>query len=205
MRWTESLFNLGHSARMVSCLEGRNEFLMAQAMADDERHVAYPQSSPPTQWGQTPHVYPHSHHGTPAQEYSGFNFGTPQVVMEPGAFGHGVQQRSMAPQLQPLVMPQWPSMLSSQAHSTFSSVYPPPVQPIQPISMGALQTPVSATSTRSASTPRKTLTDLDRKRMCQFAEEHPNSKQTEIGGRSMLHVLQTFADSVTAIFGVERR
>ncbi|KAK3612812.1 hypothetical protein LTR22_028449, partial [Elasticomyces elasticus] len=41
---------------------------------------------------------------------------------------------------------------------------------------------------RPTPTPRKTLTDLDRKRMCQYAEEHPNAKQTEIGD----------------IFGVER-
>ena len=182
MRWTESLFNLGHSARIASCVDGSVECLTVQAMADDERHLAYPQSSPPTQWGSTPHIYPHSHHGTPAQEYSGFNFGGPHVAMEPGAFGSTVQQRSMAPQLQPLVMPQWPSMLSSQSHSSYQPVYPPPVQPIQPITLGALQTPVSATSARSASTPRKTLTDIDRKRMCQYAEDHPNSKQTEIGG-----------------------
>ena len=153
-----------------------------QAMADDDRHAAYPQSSPPTQWPATAHVYPHSHHGTPSQEYSGFNFGTPHMPMEPSAFGSGIQQRSMAPQLQPLVMPQWPSMLSSQSHSTYQPIYPPPIQPIQPVPMQTLQTPVSATSTRSASTPRKTLTDIDRKRMCQYAEEHPNSKQTEIGG-----------------------
>lgn len=87
------------------------------------------------------------------------------------------------------MMPQWPSMLaSSHTHSNYQPPYPQPVQSIPPISVGSLQTPVSATSTRSATTPRKTLTDLDRKRMCQYAEEHPTSKQTEIG----------------AIFGVER-
>jgi hypothetical protein len=151
-------------------------------MADDDRHPAF-QSSPPTPWGQSPHIYPHSHHGTPAQEYSGFNFTTPQLPMEPNAFSSSLQQRPMPPQLQPLIMPQWPSMLSSQsAHSTYQPLFPQPVQPIQPMSIGPLQTPISATSTRSTSTPRKTLTDADRKRMCQYAEEHPNSKQTEIGG-----------------------
>jgi hypothetical protein len=39
------------------------------------------------------------------------------------------------------------------------------------------------------SQPRKTLTDDDRRRMCQYAEDHPNVKQTDIG----------------ALFGVERR
>ncbi|KAK3613220.1 hypothetical protein LTR56_028012 [Elasticomyces elasticus] len=81
-------------------------------------------------------------------------------------------------------MPAWPSMLKNLSRLTFQPMFAQPVQPIQPM----LPTPVSATSTSPTPTPRKTLTDLDRKRMCQYAEEHPNAKQTEIGG----------------IFGVER-
>lgn len=154
--------------------------IAAEAMADDNSRHPY-QSSPPSQWGQSPHVYPHSHHGTPAQEYSGFNFGSPHLPMEPGAFSSSLQQRSVHHQLQPLIMPQWPSMLSSQSHTTHQPFFPQPVQPIQPMSIGPLQAPVSATSARSTTTPRKTLTDADRKRMCQYAEDHPNSKQTEIG------------------------
>jgi hypothetical protein len=153
-------------------------------MADDDRNSAY-RTSPTTHWSQSPRIYSHSHHGTPAQEYSGFNFPSPHMPMEPSAFSSSMQQRPMHQHLQPLVMPQWPSMLgSSQTHSNYQPVYPQPIQPIQSMSVGSLQTPVSATSTRSASTPRKTLTDMDRKRMCQYAEEHPNSKQTEIGGMS---------------------
>lgn len=153
-------------------------------MADDEHRAPF-HSAPPASWDQIPHIYPHSHHGTPAQEYSGFNFSSPQLHMSPNAFDGGFQQRPMPQQLQPLVMPQWPSMLNSQVHSTFQPVYPQPVQPIQPMQ---LPTPVSATSTRSTSTPRKTLTDLDRKRMCQYADENPNAKQTEIGGTSLTEV-----------------
>nr|POF17353.1 hypothetical protein CFP56_65220 [Quercus suber] len=163
-------------------------------MADDDRKYAVYQSSPPgPSWSPNLHVYPHSHHNTPAQEWSGFNFGS----MEPGAFSnHAVApQRQVHQQLQPLVMPQWPSMLGSSHQSThqqpvyqpmYQPVYLPPVQPNQPMSVGQAQTPVSATSSRSATatTPRKTLTDQDRKRMCQYAEDHPNSKQTEIGGES---------------------
>ncbi|KAK4541382.1 hypothetical protein LTR36_007983 [Oleoguttula mirabilis] len=154
-------------------------------MADDDQQRHF-QSSPPT--GSWDHVYPHSHHGTPAQEFSGFNFSTPQLPMEPSAFNNSMQQRPMHQQLQPLIMPQWPSMLNSQTHTTFQPMYPQHVQPIQPMSLGPLQSPLSAVSARSAPTPRKTLTDMDRKRMCQYADEHPNAKQTEIG----------------AIFGVER-
>lgn len=148
-------------------------------MADDDHQHRF-QSSPPL--GSWEHVYPHSHHGTPAQEYQGFNFSSPQLPMEPSAFSNGMQQRPVHQQLQPLIMPQWPSMLNSQAQTAFQPMYPQPVQPMQPVSFGQLQTPVSALSARSGSTPRKTLTDHDRKRMCQYAEEHPNAKQTEIGG-----------------------
>lgn len=36
--------------------------------------------------------------------------------------------------------------------------------------------------TVSTSTPRRTLTDLDRRKMCLYHEENPTIKQTEIGG-----------------------
>lgn len=156
--------------------------MFVEVMADNERRTSI-HSSPPTVWADPSQVYPHSHHGTPAQEYSGFNFGGPQMPMEPNPLRSSIPQRPMPPQLQPLIMPQWPSMLSSQSHATYQPIFSHSVQPIQPLPPGPLQTPVSATSsTRSATTPRKTLTDADRKRMCQYAEEHPNSKQTEIGG-----------------------
>ncbi|KAK4914155.1 hypothetical protein LTR49_017587 [Elasticomyces elasticus] len=151
-------------------------------MADNEQHGRY-RSSPPVGSGWD-HIYPHSTHGTPAQEYSGFNF-SPEMPMEPSFSSSSIPQRPLPPQLQPLIMPAWPSMLNNSSHSTFQLMFAQPVQPIQPM----LPTPVSATSMRSTPTPRKTLTDLDPKRMCQYAKEHPNAKQTEIGG----------------IFDVERR
>lgn len=154
--------------------------MIVSTMADDEQQSRY-HPSPPVGTNSWEHIYPHSHHGTPAQEYSGFNF-SPQMPMEP-TFSSSVQPRPLPPQLQPLIMPQWPSMLNNASHSTFQPMYPQPVQPIQPVTIGALQTPVSAVSMRSTPTPRKTLTDLDRKRMCQYAEDHPNAKQTEIGGK----------------------
>jgi hypothetical protein len=156
-------------------------------MGDNEHRAPF-HSAPASSWDQIPHVYPHSHHGTPAQEYAGFSFTTPQYHTNQNSYATEYHQRSMHQQLQPLVMPQvmpqWPSMLNnSRLHSTFQPVYPQAVQPLQAMQM---PTPVSASSTRSTSTPRKTLTDVDRKRMCQYADENPNAKQTEIGGmRSM--------------------
>ncbi|KAG9246389.1 hypothetical protein BJ878DRAFT_540329 [Calycina marina] len=84
-------------------------------------------------------------------------------------------------QLQPLIMPShptWPSMITNPG------TYAPP-----PVAIPASAPPLVKGSGRSTSTgPRKTLTDHDRRRMCQYHEENPSVKQTEIG----------------AIFGVER-
>ena len=151
----------------------------------------------PIQWrrtpGQTPeqiqHIYPHLHHGTPAQDFPGFHSGLPQLPMEPR---NDIQQGPMHPQLQPLTMHQWPSMFNSGSLLNYQPVY---MKPIQPMSIGPLETPISATSTRSTSTPRKTLTDADRKRICQYAEDHPNSKQTEMGGA--LSLVQQLSLSLT--------
>ncbi|KAI7492745.1 hypothetical protein KC367_g9027 [Hortaea werneckii] len=96
-------------------------------------------------------------------------------------FNGSMQQQPMQPQLHPLIMPRWPSMLNSQAHPGFQPVDLQPVQPIQPMPINQLQTPVSAKSAKFAPIPRKTLTNKDRKRMCQYAEDHPNAKQAEIG------------------------
>jgi hypothetical protein len=127
------------------------------------------------------------HHQSPVQDYNGFNGYTP-LPMEP-MYGNGMHPphhphpttRTTHAQLQPLIMPQWPSMLTSQ--STYQpSIFPSAPVPITPASA----TPVSASSThsRTSSTPRKTLTDQDRRRMCQYHEENPTVKQTEIGGMS---------------------
>jgi hypothetical protein len=153
------------------------------AMADEKHQPAF-QTSPSMNWGRSPHIYPHSHHGTPAQEYSTFHFPSPNLSIGGTTFENTMPQRPVHQQLQPLVMPQWPSMLNSHQSQPFQPAYPQPVQPIQPMTLAPLPTPISATSSRSGSTPRKTLTDLDRKQMCQYAEENPTAKQTEIGGMS---------------------
>jgi hypothetical protein len=127
--------------------------------------------------------YNPSQHQSPVQDYTGMpytNSYTP-LPMEPLYTTQMQPPRTTHPQLQPLIMPQWPSMLTSQ------STYVPPIFPSAPVPITpASATPVSATSThsRTSSTPRKTLTDQDRRRMCLYHEEHPTVKQTEIGGKS---------------------
>lgn len=128
------------------------------------------------------HQYPHSHHGTPAQEYTEYGWGTPQIPNESGTFVHRPGLQS----LQPLVMPPWPSMLNNGPSRT--NYYPsvvPPTQVSSTVSPTPSMTPVSASSTRSGSTPRRTLTDDERRQMCQYHEANPGKKQTEIGSKSI--------------------
>ncbi|KAI9796929.1 MAG: hypothetical protein M1833_005875 [Piccolia ochrophora] len=123
-----------------------------------------------------------SHNQSPAQEYNGFNFvHASQSISAETAYSHIDPPTQVThQQLRPLVVPPWPSMLTSQ------STYTPPVVPTAPSA-----TPISSTSTHSShstSSPRRTLTDADRRKMCIYHEENPTIKQTEIG----------------AMFGVER-
>ncbi|KAI9824156.1 MAG: hypothetical protein M1819_000919 [Sarea resinae] len=141
-------------------------------------------------------------HQSPVNEYNGFGFMAPHSMpMEPTYSLNRMSQPSTHQQPHPLIMPQWPSMLTSQ------SSFPAPLAPIMPNSSqvpspasatgtGTPQTPApvplptsaSIAATQSGPTPRRTLTDADRRRMCLYHEENPTVKQTEIG----------------AMFGVER-
>jgi hypothetical protein len=161
---------------------------MSQLQMDHEHHHHQePFEDQHTGWHGDGGYNPHHH--SPVQDYNGFNNFAP-LPMEPlyGTNMHPPHQthptpRTTHPQLQPLIMPQmpqWPSMLTSQSTyqaPLFPSAAPPPITP-------ASATPVSASSThsRTSSTPRKTLTDSDRRRMCQYHEDNPTVKQTEIGG-----------------------
>jgi hypothetical protein len=152
---------------------------MSQMGMEHEQHHQDPAfHDPNAPWGD-PNAFSHSQHQSPVQEYNGFTFNP--LPMEPMYTAHQPMHppRTSHQQLHPLIMPQWPSMLTS------NSSYVPPTYPTAPVPITpASATPVSATSTRShsTSTPRKTLTDSDRRRMCLYHEEHPTVKQTEIGG-----------------------
>ena len=149
---------------------------------DDAYHYFNDSNSHSIQRDGATHLWPAAHPDAMAEEQFCFSYSTPNHTGDTNPFDVGTQQRSDSQQLQALVMPRWPSMISSRATSTFQTGYSSQVQPVQPVILGALQTAASAASKASASTSRKTLTDSDRKRICQYAEDHPNSKQTEIGG-----------------------
>ncbi len=147
--------------------------------------------------------YSSSQQQSPIQEYHGLNFFPTQHMPTGGAtysrIEPSVHTQSHTPhqQLHPLIMPQWPSMLTSQSTFAPSNVSAAPAAsastpisaPISAPSSAATSTPVSATpsntSTHSTSTPRRTLTDTDRRRMCVYHEENPTVKQTEIGGKKL--------------------
>ncbi|CAG8951590.1 hypothetical protein HYFRA_00007506 [Hymenoscyphus fraxineus] len=148
-------------------------------------------------WVDISHSYNSSQHQSPIYEHGGFSF------MQPIQPHHGIPSEStlntqrIAPhqpthslqshhQLQPLIMPThptWPSMLTNPASYSAPPVALPPASAPPVVKANGNKVPGAPTPT-----PRKTLTDNDRRRMCQYHEENPTVKQTEIG----------------AMFGVER-
>lgn len=92
------------------------------------------------------------------------------------------QSHSQLPMLMIPSQPTWPSMLTNP--NSYSA---------PPLGMAPVPPPVPPRAARMGNgaqpQQRRVLTDDDRKKMCQYAAEHPNVKQTDIG----------------AMFGVERR
>ncbi|CRG85781.1 hypothetical protein PISL3812_02796 [Talaromyces islandicus] len=161
------------------------------------------------------------HHSPPLPDFHGFSYGSPPIVpMEP-AYSMSVPPPYSTLQL---TMPShpWPSMLTTQSSfpeaalspapaPTLSIPQPVPIRPSQ--STPTAPTPPSASSVPSAPTPRRTLTDEDRRRMCQYHEENKSAKQTDIGGKSKYSfaraqnktdICSLLFDAYIALFGVER-
>lgn len=81
--------------------------------------------------------------------------------------------------MQPPMMHTWPSMIA-QDGAFQSPVMHAPASFSPPTSI----LPTRKTST-GGSTPRRTLTDEDRRQMCLYHEENKTAKQTDIGGKHM--------------------
>lgn len=131
----------------------------------------------------------HSPHQSPPNEYVDFQFGSTHTHLEP-LYNRPMQSSFSSPQpLHPLVtMPQWPSQITNPSENS-----PPTTmlshRPILPLSKTTDAVPKLAASPASdrksshtTTTSRRTLTDSDRRRMCEYHSENPNVKQTEIGG-----------------------
>lgn len=114
---------------------------------------------------------------SPATVHSQSQQSQPQSTSPPSS-----HHQSHHSQLPMLIMPShaWPSMLTN-----------PVSYPTAPMTAPAVSSapPAKPLRTTSTSTPRRTLTDDDRRRMCRYAHDNPTAKQSEIGH----------------LFGVERR
>lgn len=87
---------------------------------------------------------------------------------------------------------QWPSQYTNPTQLNVTSPYsaPPTLAPTLPMPGQQQPQPQRPKPAKLTTTgPRRTLTDEDRRKMCQYAHENPGVKQLEIG----------------RIFGVERR
>ena len=138
----------------------------------------------------------HSQHQSPSIEYGGFGFtASTHAHMDP-IYDRSVQPAFSGPQsLHPLItMPQWPSQITNPSES--SPPAPAPThRPILPLSKTSpvpiitsapvtLPVPAPSKPAHSSTTSRRTLSDSDRRRMCEYHNENPNVKQTEIGSKS---------------------
>lgn len=131
----------------------------------------------------------------PRHEYEDFGFSTSTNAQLDPIYSPPMQSSFSSPQpLNPLVnIPQWPSQITNPSENS------PPVtitlhRPILPLSKTAPLPTISTSvapskSAHSCSTSRRTLTDTDRRRMCEYHNDNPNIKQTEIGGTSMTSAL----------------
>lgn len=141
------------------------------------------------QWVDMGGGYGQSQHHSPINDFNGFTYGPSPVMPVEPSYSMSIPQPYTSQQLLPLSTPsQWPSMLTTQ--STFPPV---PLPPMPMSSMPTLHPIHTAPVTSTAPTPRRTLTDNDRRRMCMYHEENPHVKQTEIGGkRTLSSVLNQF-------------
>lgn len=121
-------------------------------------------------------------HSPPVPEYNGFDFGPSPIMAVDASYGMSLPPPYAS---MPLPMPShsWPSMLTTQ--SPFHENGLPPTPMPQSVSPSAPPPPIRKTST-GGSTPRRTLTDEDRRQMCLYHQEHQNAKQTDIGGKIIL-------------------
>lgn len=129
--------------------------------------------------------YSTSQHTSPLHEYGGFGFVSPTIMPVEPTYNMSIPPPYTShQQLQPLIMPQWPSMMTTQPG--YSAPVVPTASASAPVSANPPSQPVSTTPT-NAPTPRRTLTDSDRRRMCLYHEENPSVKQLEIGGTLYLY------------------
>lgn len=163
-----------------------HEAMMAHMGIGHEQNGAHQESygnGPSDNWAELSSQYS-SHHQSPLHEYGGYSFiqPAPQNMQHEGSYSRMMQNGHHGPhhqhqQLLPLIMPShptWPSMLTNPSGVYLQALpIPPPIIPLRTSKVS---------NVHSNPSPRKTLSDADRRRMCQYHEDNPTTKQTEIGG-----------------------
>ena len=139
-------------------------------------------------WVDINNGYNSSQNQSPIYEQGGFGFVQSMHNGLPSGSSYPSQRISQPPpvhtthqQLLPLIMPShptWPSMLTNPASYSNPPVAIPALAPSLVKGTVPKLPPIHA-----APSPRKTLTDSDRRKMCQYHEDNPSVKQTEIGGK----------------------
>ena len=131
----------------------------------------------------------HSPHHSPPNDYGDYGFTASSQVQLDSIYGRPMQPQFSSPQpVQPVAaMPLWPSQITNPSENSPSPVVPLH-RPILPMSKTAPvpildPSPAPSKPSQATSTSRRTLTDSDRRRMCEYHNDNPNVKQTEIGGK----------------------
>ncbi|TGZ79114.1 hypothetical protein EX30DRAFT_373257 [Ascodesmis nigricans] len=141
-------------------------------------HGAHPQdfSHPPSHYGfvDATAFAPHHHH--PHHDTS--------FRLQPAPMG--IHQSYLALQQHPQT--HWAQQLPGTPVTSTHQHYPVPqaIAPAPSLASAPLLSPTH--NTGSTNTPRRTLTDSDRRKMCLYHEANPTVKQTEIGGRANFHI-----------------
>ncbi len=133
----------------------------------------------------------HSQHQSPSNEYGGFGFAASSHAHIDPIYDRPVHASFSSPEaLHPLVtLPQWPSQITNPSESSPPAAVPLH-RPILPLSKTApiptiapAPAPAPSKPTHATTSTRKTLSDSDRRRMCEYHSANPNVKQTEIGSK----------------------
>ncbi|KAK8049302.1 hypothetical protein PG994_011032 [Apiospora phragmitis] len=144
---------------------------------------AYNQMSMP-EYNNNFYLAPVTSHGLPSESIGGGHMPPPPMPSQLHQSPIHHQQQLQFPSQhhpQPILQAQkvnWPSLHTNPGQSYPTPPVAIPAQSTVPIRQTPKQLPSITTSQ-----PRKTLSDDDRRRMCQYAADNPKSKQTEIGAK----------------------
>ncbi|KAK7965033.1 hypothetical protein PG996_000606 [Apiospora saccharicola] len=145
--------------------------------------TAYNQMSMP-EYNSNFYLAPVTSHGLPSESIGGGHMPPPPMPSQIHQSPIHHQQQLHFPNQQhqqPILQAQkvnWPSLHTNPGQSYPTPPVAIPAQSTVPIRQTPKQLPSITTSQ-----PRKTLSDDDRRRMCQYAADNPKSKQTEIGAK----------------------